>query len=93
VPANELVSADQMAQHAEMRSQVYALFSHLYSVPPDHEFVKQLQDGGMATAFDALLLEEVPEVIQRGDQAVLRGCRRRRSGGLRRDGGLHRAGV
>lgn len=67
---NELVSADQMALYAEMRSQVYAFLSHLYTVPPDQEFVKQMQDRSMAAAFDALLVEEMPEVIQDGVRQV-----------------------
>jgi TorA maturation chaperone TorD len=59
-----------MVQYAEMRSQVYALLSHLYIVPPDQEFVKHLQGGGMATAFNALLIEEMPDVIQDGVRQI-----------------------
>jgi hypothetical protein len=52
-----------MAQDAETRSQVCAFLRHLYTVPHDHEFVEQMQDGGMAAAFNALPVEEMPEVI------------------------------
>jgi TorA maturation chaperone TorD len=70
VLANKLARAGQMAQYAEMRSQVYALLSHLYTVPPDQEFVKQMQDGGMAAAFSALLVEEMPEAIRDGVRQI-----------------------
>jgi TorA maturation chaperone TorD len=53
-----------------MRSQVYALLSHLYTVPPDQEFVRQLQDGGMALAFNDLLVEEMPGVIRDGVRQI-----------------------
>lgn len=62
----EVITPQEMANLAEMRSKVYAFLGSIYTQIPDQAFVARLTDGSMTPLLDALTTEEMPGEIVDG---------------------------